>query len=103
MAKEVTGEKDNATAAITRFRKILNNESMIYFNKEPIPDIESNTTAHTRCSDIKGAKKYCPNRWDAYQLWMAESRKAGFVVIVLHSYNLFRPMNLEMRNLPTRP
>ena len=78
IAKEVTGENDNHTA-ITKFRAILNS-SASYFNAEPIPKNESGEEAHKKCSDIEGAKKYCPKRWAAIQLWFAESRKAGFSV-----------------------
>ena len=73
----MTGENVDQTA-ITKFRAKLNS-SESYFNEEPFPEIESNKTAHTRCSDIEGAKKYCPKRWAALQLWFAESRKAGFI------------------------
>ena len=78
IAKEVTGENDSNTA-ITKFRAILNS-SASYFNAEPIPKNESDEEAHRKCSDIEGAKKYCPKRWAAIQLWFAESRKAGFSV-----------------------
>lgn len=76
VAKEVTGESVNETA-IKKFRNILNS-SASYFNEEPFPEIESNKTAHARCSSIEGAKKYCPKRWAALELWMAESRRASF-------------------------
>ena len=79
LAKEVTGENDNQTA-ITKFRAILNS-SASYFNAEPIPKNESDEEAHKKCSDIEGAKKYCPKRWAAIQLWFAESRKAGFLFV----------------------
>ncbi|XP_078369460.1 uncharacterized protein LOC144653347 isoform X2 [Oculina patagonica] len=73
VAKEVTGESDNQTA-ITKFRAKLNS-SESYFNAEPIPKNESDAEAHRKCSHIEGAKKYCPKRWAAIQLWFAESRK----------------------------
>ncbi|KAJ7385376.1 hypothetical protein OS493_016456 [Desmophyllum pertusum] len=73
VAREVTGQSDNDTA-IAQFRDILNS-SASYFNAEPIPKNESDKDAHRKCSDIEGAKKYCPKRWAAFQLWMAESRK----------------------------
>ena len=50
----------------------------MYFNSEPIPKNESDKKAHRKCSDIEGAKKYCPKRWAALELWMAEARKASF-------------------------
>ena len=75
IAKSVTGETDNQTA-IMKFREKLNS-SESYFNPEPIPKNESDKEAHRKCSDIEGAKKYCPKRWAALQLWFAESRKAG--------------------------
>ena len=86
IAKEVTGENDTNTAK-TKFRAILNS-SESYFNAEPIPKNESDKEAHRKCSHIEGAKKYCPKRWAAIQLWFAESRKAGFSVrqIVLELY-----------------
>lgn len=73
VAREVTGEANNATA-VKRFREKLNS-SENYFNSEPIPKNESDEEAHKKCSDIEGAKKYCPKRWAAIQLWFSESRK----------------------------
>ena len=58
--------------------KLTSNSSDFDFNLEPIPENESDEKAHTKCSNIEGAKKYCPKRWAAVQLWMAESRKVGF-------------------------
>ena len=75
----MTGESDNQTA-IRKFKEILNS-SASYFNEEPFPEIESNKEAYRKCSDIEGAKKYCPKRLAALELWMAESRKAGFVTL----------------------
>ena len=73
VAKEVTGESDNETA-LTKFRAKLNS-SESYYNTAPIPKNESDKEAHGKCRDIEGAKKYCPKRWAAMQLWLAESRK----------------------------
>jgi len=73
VAKEVTGESDNDTA-VTKFREKLNSSDS-YFNAAPIPKNESDKEAHRKCSDIDGAKKYCPTRWAAIQLWFSESRK----------------------------
>ena len=81
VAREVTGESDNQTA-VTKFRAKLNS-SESYFNAEPIPKNESDKKAHKKCSDIEGAKKYCPKRWAAFELWMAESRKASVVVLIV--------------------
>ena len=75
VAKLVTGMNDSDTA-VAMFRKKLNS-SESYFNPEPIPKNESDKEAHKKCSDIEGAKKYCPKRWAALELWMAESRKVG--------------------------
>ena len=73
VAREVTGEANNATA-VKKFREKLNS-SESYFNAEPIPKNESDEEAHKKCSDIEGAKRYCPKRWAAMQLWFSESRK----------------------------
>ena len=73
VARQVTGEATNATV-VQKFRKKLNS-SESYFNAEPIPKNESDQEAHKKCSDIEGAKKYCPKRWAAMQLWFSESRK----------------------------
>ena len=73
VAREVTGEASNETA-VKKFRENLNS-SANYFNSEPIPKNESDEEAHKKCSDIEGAKKYCPKRWAAIQLWFSESRK----------------------------
>ena len=61
-----------------KFKEKLNS-SENYFNPEPIPKNESDKEAQRKCSDIEGAKKYCPKRWAALELWMAESRKVSFV------------------------
>jgi len=81
VARQVTGEPDNQTA-VAKFRAKLNS-SESYFNTEPIPKNESDEEAHKKCSDIEGAKKYCPKRWAALELWMAESRKASFVLLII--------------------
>ncbi|XP_015767204.1 PREDICTED: uncharacterized protein LOC107345966 isoform X4 [Acropora digitifera] len=73
VAREVTGEENNATA-VEKFREKINSPEN-YFNSEPIPKNESDEEAHKKCSDIEGAKKYCPKRWAAMQLWFSESRK----------------------------
>ena len=80
VAKLVTGINDTDTA-VTEFRQKLNS-SESYFNPEPIPKNESDKEAHRKCSDIEGAKKYCPKRWAALELWMAESRKVGFIEFI---------------------
>lgn len=77
VAKEITGEEDNQTA-VKKLREILNS-SEIYFNSEPIPKNESDKEAHRKCSDTEGAKKYCPKRWAAIQLWFAQARKVSFL------------------------
>ena len=69
----MTGESDNDTA-VMKFRQKLNS-SESYFNPQPIPKNESDKEAHIKCSDIEGAKKYCPTRWAALERWFAESRK----------------------------
>ena len=69
----MTGESNNDTA-VMKFRQKLNS-SESYFNPQPIPKNESDKEAHIKCSDIEGAKKYCPTRWAALQRWFAESRK----------------------------
>lgn len=79
----MTKESDNETA-VTKFRAKLNS-SESYFNAEPFPKNESDKDAHKKCSDIEGAKKYCPKRWAALELWMAESRKASVVVLYARS------------------
>lgn len=73
-AKEVTGISDNETEAVIKFKQKLNSSEM-YYNTQPIPKNESDEEAHKRCRDIEGAKKYCPKRWEALQLWIADSKK----------------------------
>lgn len=63
----------NETEAIAAFIKELNSSSN-YFNDVNFPDNESDDQAHTRCSSIEGAKKFCPTRWTALQNWFKESR-----------------------------
>ena len=91
VARQVTGESDNQTA-ITKFKAKLNS-SESYFNAEPIPKNESDKDAHKKCSDIEGAKKYCPKRWAAFELWIAESRKASFVVLIITCEGPFSEMS----------
>lgn len=64
----------NETEAVRAFRKILTNQSS-YYNDAPFPEIESNATAHKRCTDIKSARKYCPERYKSLQKWMATCRE----------------------------
>lgn len=73
VAKLVTGINDT-NSAISEFREILTSSDS-YFNADPFPQNESDKEAHKKCSDIEGAKKHCPTRWAALELWMAESRK----------------------------
>ncbi|KAK3717884.1 hypothetical protein QZH41_014888, partial [Actinostola sp. cb2023] len=73
IARQITKSTDNVTA-VMEFRKLLNS-SKSYFNEHPIPQNESNENAHRKCSDIKGAEKHCPKRWEAIQLWFKEARK----------------------------
>ncbi|XP_046857376.1 uncharacterized protein LOC124450775 isoform X2 [Xenia sp. Carnegie-2017] len=73
IAKNVTG-LSHETAAITAFRKILANQKS-YYNKKPFPEIESNATAHQRCTDIESARKFCPGRYKSLKAWIASCRK----------------------------
>jgi len=76
IAKEVTKETNNKTA-IMNFKRILYNSSDSYFNAAPFPENESDKEAHRKCSDIEGAKQFCPTRWAALQQWFSESRKVS--------------------------
>ena len=71
-AKRATGEQ-NETTAIKKFKEKLNS-SEEYFNDETFPANESNDDAHEKCSNIEGAKKYCPTRWEALEKWFTEAR-----------------------------
>ena len=73
LTRHVTLE-NNTHKAKEKFIKILNRSEMFY-NKEEIPENESNETAHKLCSSISGAKKYCPVRWNAMQNWFAHARE----------------------------
>lgn len=73
-AKEVTGVPDNDTEAVIQFKQKLNSSEM-YYNTQPFPQNESDEEADKKCRDIEGAKTYCPKRWEALQLWLADSRK----------------------------
>ena len=64
---------DNNDTAVEEFRKLLNSTES-YFNDQPIPLNESNAEAHRKCSDLKGAKKHCPTRWEAMMKWFKEAR-----------------------------
>ena len=65
----------NETEAVAAFRKILTNQSSFY-NDAPFPEIESNSTAHKRCIDLKSARKYCPERYRSLQKWIESSQQA---------------------------
>ena len=73
LTRHVTQENDHQSAK-EKFIGILNRSEMFY-NKEEIPENESNKTAHKLCSTISGAKKYCPVRWNAMQNWFAHARE----------------------------
>ena len=77
IAKEVTGI-NNPTEAIRVFRRKLNSTES-FFNDAPIPKNESGKEAHKKCSNLKGAEKYCPKRWAAMQLWFKEARTVSSV------------------------
>ncbi|XP_028411290.1 uncharacterized protein LOC114533870 [Dendronephthya gigantea] len=74
IARNLTG-LSNDTEAVREFRKMLNKSSN-YYNEEPFPKNESNEEAHKKCSNIEGAKKYCPKRWEAAEKWWADARMA---------------------------
>ena len=78
VVREVTGETNNVRA-VEKFREKLNS-SENYFNSEPFPKDESDEEAYAKCSDIEGAKKYCPERWAAMQRWFSEARKVIAIV-----------------------
>ena len=71
----MTLENDTQKAK-EKFISLLNRSEMFY-NKEEIPENESNETAHKLCSSITGAKKYCPVRWRAMQNWFSHAREVG--------------------------
>ena len=73
-AREVTKVSDNDTEAVMKFKQILNSSEM-YYNTQPFSKNESVKEADKKRSTIEGAKKYCPKRWEALQLWIADSRK----------------------------
>ena len=73
LTRHVTQENDHQSAK-EKFIGILNRSEMFY-NKEEIPENESNETAHKLCSTISGAKRYCPVRWNAMQNWFAHARE----------------------------
>jgi hypothetical protein len=74
IAREVTKIYDNNDTAVIEFRKLLNSNKS-YFNEDPIPRNEINEEAYRRCSDLEGAKKYCPTRWEAMQKWFKKARE----------------------------
>ncbi|XP_031562253.1 uncharacterized protein LOC116298050 isoform X3 [Actinia tenebrosa] len=56
----------NTTQAKEMFARKLNDSSMFY-GADLIPEIESNATAHERCTSSSSAKTYCPVRYKAMQ------------------------------------
>ncbi|KAK3737262.1 hypothetical protein QZH41_019871 [Actinostola sp. cb2023] len=75
VAREVTKIYNDNVTAVQEFRKLLNSSKM-YFNEDPIPANESDENAFRKCSNLKGAEKYCPRRWEALQKWFKEARQA---------------------------
>ncbi|XP_068679121.1 uncharacterized protein [Montipora foliosa] len=73
IARSVTLQKTNETAKDAFIVRL--NESDMFFNDEPFPGNESDTTAYKLCRSIEEAKKFCPKRWETMEIWFAESRK----------------------------
>lgn len=78
IAKDVMGTNDSELA-VKLFRQKLNSTES-FFNDAPIPKNESDKEAHKRCSNLTGAEKYCPKRWEAMQLWFKEARRVSLLV-----------------------
>lgn len=105
IAKNVTGIS-NVTAAVIAFRKILSNQSSFY-NDEPFPEIESNGTAHKRCTDLEKARKYCPKRYESLLKWISTCRETmsmlapKLIKLFYHTGNKITIPNCPIDMLPS--
>ena len=73
LAENVTGHL-NESQAIESFKNRLADRSQ-YYNKQPFPQNESFAEAKKNCHGIAKAKKFCPKRWEALQIWFDEEAK----------------------------
>jgi hypothetical protein len=73
LAKNVTGHS-NESQAIKDFQDLLTDRSQ-YYNKQPFPQSESFAEARKNCLGVDNAKKFCPKRWEALQIWFDEEAK----------------------------
>ncbi|KAK3733245.1 hypothetical protein QZH41_011089, partial [Actinostola sp. cb2023] len=74
LARQFTNQTNNDTAK-ELFHQRLYNSSDMYYQTVPIPEIESNATAHSRCRSPQDAEKYCPVRWKIMQTWFEDVNK----------------------------
>ena len=73
LVKNVTGHL-NESQAKESFKNRLADRSQ-YYNKQPFPQNESFAEAKKNCHGIAKAKKFCPKRWEALQIWFDEEAK----------------------------
>jgi hypothetical protein len=86
LARNETKTSNNTLAKEAFFLKL--NDSNMYYQTQPIPEIESNATAHERCP--ADPKKFCPVRWEIIQKWIKDAYKVSDIVsISLNTYSKY--------------
>ncbi|XP_028411286.1 uncharacterized protein LOC114533865 [Dendronephthya gigantea] len=73
LAKNVTGHT-NESYVIEDFKSLLTNRSQ-YYNEQSFPKNESFETARKNCRNADSARRFCPKRWEALQLWFDEEAR----------------------------
>ncbi|XP_028411285.1 uncharacterized protein LOC114533864 [Dendronephthya gigantea] len=72
LAENMTGRFDQE--AMKNFKNILDDRSS-FFNDARFPNNESNEFAFSKCTSLKKAKIYCPQRYEAFKKWSAFVRE----------------------------
>ena len=73
LAKNVTGHT-NESLVIENFKSLLTSRSQ-YYNEQRFPNNESLEAARKNCRNADSARRLCPKRWKALQLWFDEETR----------------------------
>lgn len=88
------------TDAVLAFVHILHLDDQ-WHNPQTFPENESNSQAHEICSSAERAKKYCPKRWEALQIWSKYVRSVmGEILPKLTPYFYFTGEKITAANCP---
>ena len=78
LAKKVTKTNDENEAK-RRFKELINDPKM-YYNDKDIPANESDANAHSVCSSVKDAERYCPRRTAAMKNWFDHTKQVTIII-----------------------